>query len=428
MLFMKRILVGGRIIMDNSTRTINIQGQSFGNYLQDIWLIALVFILIHNQTTVDLPLIWILLQVVIAITAFLIFRKTGPNTAVPFIIPPLMLLLLFVFGAPFWLFGLASIFSIWRMQVRFNTLQEEQTMDSGFTLLFFGVFLGVHFISFVLGYEGYRILLYTIFLTGTALFFGIRFFTVTTGLDKHNSITKTKVLRIYAAIMAIVVGLSITIYFIAPFIRRIIEVLLGGIVSISLVPFRPIFDFLEKVLDGLEIRQMEEGEQERIPEGQQETLEPKDSTTGEFVTNFPFEWVLLGIAVIVIILVLRYLLKNKPEKIEIKHNDIQYENEQMSEEEEQKKPIFSLYQVETSILREKYAQFEIEAHAYELERNKSETAREWFKRMEWQVETEFFEIYEEVRYGGRSISSEKAELFIKSLEKIKEEKFLKKEV
>ncbi|WP_144509448.1 DUF4129 domain-containing protein [Bacillus sp. FJAT-22090] len=414
--------------MDNSTRTINIQSQSFGNYLQDIWLIALVFVLIYNQTTVNLPLIWLLLQMVIALTAFLIFRKTGPSRAVPFIIPPLILLLLFVFGAPFWLFGLASIFSIWRMQVRFNTLQEEQTMDSGFTLLFLGVFLGAHFISFVLGYEGYRIILYTILLTGIALFFGIRFFTVTTGLDKHNSLTKTKVLRIYAAIMAIVVSLSITIYFIAPFIRGILEFLLGGLVRILLVPLRPLINYLEKVLDGMEIRQMEEGERERIPIGQQDTLEPKESTTEGLATNFPVEWILLGIAIIVIIVVLHYLLKNRPEKIEIKHNDIHYENEQMSEEEEQKKPIYSLYQVETSILREKYAQFELEAHAYELERNKSETAREWFKRMEWQVENEFFEIYEEVRYGGRSISSEKAELFIKSLEKIKEEKFLKKEV
>ena len=48
--------------------------------------------------------------------------------------------------------------------------------------------------------------------------------------------------------------------------------------------------------------------------------------------------------------------------------------------------------------------------------------------MEWVVQDEFFQVYEEVRYGGQTISSEKAQLFQTNLETIKKEFFFEKDV
>ena len=84
--------------------------------------------------------------------------------------------------------------------------------------------------------------------------------------------------------------------------------------------------------------------------------------------------------------------------------------------------------MDTSLLREKYQQFEVEASFYTYNRAKSETVRDWFRRMEWVVQDEFFQVYEEVRYGGQTISSEKAQLFQTNLETIKKEFFFEKDV
>ncbi|MDI2589612.1 hypothetical protein OR571_21530 [Psychrobacillus sp. NEAU-3TGS] len=126
--------------MHNSPFSIKIQAQSFGNYLRDTWFVALLFVLIRSETTVDLPLIWILLQLIVAIVSLFTFGKTGPNRIFPFVIPFFILLSLFLFNSSIWLFLGSVVFSAWRIHVRFNTRQEEQTMDSPFTLYYFLLF------------------------------------------------------------------------------------------------------------------------------------------------------------------------------------------------------------------------------------------------------------------------------------------------
>jgi hypothetical protein len=411
----------------HSTLSIKIQAQSFGNYLRDIWIVALLFVLIQYETTVVLPVIWILLQVVIAIVCLFVFRKTGPNMVFPFVIPFFILLLLFLFNSPIWLFVGSVIFSVWRIQVRFNTQQEEQTMDSPFTLFYLFAFLGIHFISFLLGYEGYHFLLYAVFLIGIVLFGGIRLFTVSMKADQNNTLAKINLFSIYLISMFAVVSLSVVVYFLVPFFRKVLDQLFEKVIRVVLIPFAPLIGYLEEFIKGLPIQQPEEGTQ--LPIEEQAEIEQKELMIKETLLNFPLEWILFGIAIIAILFFIRYLLKNKPKNLEVDLHNIQYEQKQMGHaEEKQTKESNSLYQVETSFLREKYAQFEKEANAYEYIRNKSETVREWFERMQWQVDSTFFQTYEEIRYGGKTISSEKAALFMENLELIKKESFFKKDV
>lgn len=413
--------------MYKSTRMINIQVQSFGNYLRDIWIFALIFVLIQNQTAISLPIIWIGIQVIISVVSLLVFRKTGPNMVLPFILPSLILLLLFLFGSPFWLFLIGALISIWRLQARFNTSQNGYHLDSSFMLIFFATFLLVHFVSFILEHENYQYLLYTVFLTGIALFMGIRLFSILGNTDKSNSISKAKIFVFYLGSIVCLAGLSVCIYFIAPIIRKGIDILLVFIFSVLIIPFRPLIEYLENFMSGLQIKEIEESE--RLQVGEQSESKLREPITEEMITNFPFEWILFGIGTIASILLVRYLLKNKPEKLELEQVYIQYENEEMNDEEEKKKSqLKTIYKVETSLLRERYLQFEVESHSFDLGRKRDETVREWFNKMGWKVNDEFFQIYEEVRYGGHTIATPKAEVFIKTLNEIKNKFFIDKDV
>lgn len=414
-------------MMLHSTHHINIQVQSFGNYLQDIWIVALIFVLFQNDTTIALPFIWIALQLVIAIAAQLIFYKTGPNILVPFILPTFILLLLFFFGSPFWLFVLSVIISIWRIQARFNMMQDEQEVDSSFTLIFFAIFLVVHIISFLMGYEEYRFLLYSVFVTGIALFVGIRLFSVWINTDKHNSVKFGKVLGIYLISLVSVASFTIFIYFIAPVIRKMMDFLFVAIMGVVVIPFGPLLEYLENLMNGLQIRELEEDT--RIPVGEQAKIEPNKIVSEETFLHFPLVWIVFGLGIIVILFFVRYLLKSKPEKLEVERNNFRNETNQMiNSEENQQSQQSSLYKVEASLLSEKYLQFELEAQRFKLDRNKSETVREWFGRMDWLVDDAFFYIYEEVRYGGQLVETTKANTFIKNLEEIKKYHFVEKNV
>lgn len=414
-------------MMHQSTISLKIQAQSFGNYLQDIWFGALLFVLIQHQTTLALPFLWIGLQITIVIVSVVFFRKIGPNSIVPFVIPFFLLLPMFLFGAPIWLYAGSVVFSIWRIQTRFNNAQLEQTVDNPFILSYFFTFLTVHFVSYFLGYTDYHFVLYTVFIAGIVLFGGARLIAVSMNVDEYHASPKTNLLGIYLLSIVGVMSLSSVIYFAIPFLRKLFDLLFEIILRVALIPLAPVLEYLEDILKGLQMRVLEE--EELIPEEEQVEVETKDVATNETFINFPVEWIFIVIGVVAVLFIIYYLWRNKPKNIEVEISDVHYENNQLTVgEEKETNQLNSLYQVETSYLREKYAQFELEAHTYDLDRNRSETVREWFKRMQWQVDPFFFQIYEEVRYGGKMISSEKGELFIVSIEKIKKENFLKKDV
>ncbi|TQR15836.1 hypothetical protein FG382_03760 [Psychrobacillus lasiicapitis] len=300
-------------------------------------------------------------------------------------------------------------------------------MDSPFTLYYFFTFLGVHFVSFLLGHEGYQFLLYAVFLIGITLFGGVRLFAVSLYANSENTITKTKLASIYLLSMFGVFSLSALVYFLVPFFRKVVDQLFEKVIRVALIPFAPLIGYLEGFIKGLPIQ--EEEESIRIPVEELAEIEQKELITKEPLINFPFEWIFIGLAIVAILFVVRYLLKNKPMRLNAELQNIQYENKQIDDaEDKQITHPSSLYQVETSFLREKYIQFELEAHGYDYIRDKSETVREWFERQQWTVDSTFFQTYEEIRYGGKTISSEKANLFVENLESIKKEKFLKKDV
>lgn len=412
--------------MNSHIQFTTIQNESFGNYLKDIWTIAMFLVLFQHQTSFSLPFVWISLQFVIGIVALFIFRKTGPSIAVACIVPTIILLLLFAVDAPFWLYAIALGLSTWRIHARYNLVQDEQSVDSNFTLLFFIAFLAVYFFSFLMRFSGYSTPLFTLLISGAIVFVGIRLFTIWISTDKGNSLSFFRLLFVYITGVFGVSALSIFIYWIVDDIRKLVDDLLGVIISVAVIPLGPFVEYIVAFLDNLRIDQIKLSA--RIPAGEDPELEKAQTTYKSLSTVIPWQWIIIGIVVIVVLFIVIQIRKRKTEQLEVKTNHVHYENNSIIMEEEQNAHSSSLYGVESSILRETYTQFEINAQSYEFIREKSETVREWFERMHWNVHTEFFLIYEEVRYGGQTIQPEKADLFMQTLKEIENNFFIKKEV
>lgn len=414
--------------MDIMINQVKVQAQSIGKYIQDVWIVALLLVIFQNDTTIVLPFLWIILQIIIAICMQIIMNRTGPNPIIPFVVPTGVLLILFWFNSPIWLFLIGTGISIWRIQVRFNKIQDDQTVESSYNLNFFLLFLAVHFICFLLGIENYIFPLYSVVISGVVLPIAMRLYAVWISTNKQNSASISQVVGAFFLGLLSLVGLSAVLYFTIPVIRKGLGVLFGKAMSIAVIPFIPLLEYLDKLVSRLEIIVPEESE--RIQSGEQTELKPNEIVSESLGNGFPFEIIFFVLAVIIIVLFIRYLLKNKPDTISAEPSVIHYINKDVEEDRKEKQinGQQSLYKVDTSLLREKYKEFEVGASLYDFERTKSETVREWFVRMEWTVMDEFFQVYEEVRYGKLTISSEKAELFLSNLEKIKTKYFFEKDV
>lgn len=414
--------------MDIMINQVKVQAQSIGKYIQDVWIVALLLVIFQNDTTIVLPFLWIILQIIIAICMQIIMNRTGPNPIIPFVVPTGVLLILFWFNSPIWLFLIGTGISIWRIQVRFNKIQDDQTVESSYNLNFFLLFLAVHFICFLLGIENYIFPLYSVVISGVVLPIAMRMYAVWISTNKQNSASLSRVVGGFFLGLLSLVGLSAVLYFTIPVIRKGLGVLFGKAMSIAVIPFIPLLEYLDKLVSRLEIIVPEESE--RIQSGEQTELKPNEIVSESLGNGFPFEIIFFVLAVIIIVLFIRYLLKNKPDTISAEPSVIHYINKDVEEDRKEKQinGQQSLYKVDTSLLREKYKEFEVEASLYDFERTKSETVREWFERMKWTVMDEFFQVYEEVRYGHLTISTEKAEFFLSHLEKIKTKYFFEKDV
>lgn len=414
--------------MDNKIQEVRVQTQSMGKYIQDIWLIALLLVIFQHDTSFTLPYLWIILQIIIAISMQLIIRKTGPNPIIPFIVPTSVLLILFLFNSPLWLFIVGAGISIWRLQVRFNKIQDEQNVESNYLINFLFVFLTVLVIGFMLQLDDFTFTLYNVVITGIVLFVGMRLYAVWKSTNKNNSASMSYVVGGFSLGLLGITGLSTILYMALPFIRKVLGLLIGKVISIAIIPFIPLLEYLDKLLDKLDLKFPEEIESDPLEE--EEEMDPTEMISESNGVDFPFEIILYILAAMIIIFFVRFLLRNKTDILTADSSVIQYVNKDLEDDKEDKKldAQLSLYKVDTSLLREKYKEFELEASLYTYKRTKSETVRDWFGRMEWMVQEEFFQVYEEVRYGGRTISSKKAEVFESNLEKIKNTFFFEKDV
>lgn len=410
----------------NNSQTLGTQPQSLGKYIEDIWIVALFFVIVQQQTTISLPFLWIALQLLIVVMMQIVGRKFGGSQLVTILIPAVLLIPLI--SGSIWLYLVSVVFSMWRLDARFKRLQEEQTLGSNFLLFFFLSFVGVY-LFLLSNNKDYLTFLYVVFVSGILVFCILRLIAVWSAADRTNTISK-KMLALWIGIGILVVSISsFLVYSLFPFVREGIGFLLEGFLTVLMFivgpPMQSLIEYIQSnaIDPATIINSTEPGEQ---LEEQQEPLSYEKPGGFAYV-----KWLLVAIGATGIAGVVYFLLKKKPEFFVRAENPITYENSAYNPEQENEsngQRSNSLYAIESSYLREQYSKFETEAVHYELERRKNETVREWFRRMAWEVKPAFYDIYEEVRYGGASIDENKAKIFLETLEKIKNNNFFKKDV
>ena len=310
-----------------------VQAESLGKYIQDIWIIALVSVIFHQETNIVLPFLWIILQVFIVSCVQIIMSKTGPRPIIPYIVPMGVLLILFLFNSPLWLYIIGTGISIWRLQIRFNKIQDEQSVESNYHLSFFLVFLVVHFICLIIGIEDYIFPLYSIVILGIVIQGATRLYAVWISTNKQNSASLSHVAGGFSIGLVFVVGLSMLVYFTIPLIRTGFGFLLGKVMTIAIIPFVPLLEYLDKLLNKLEIKIPEE--MERIPSEEQTELEPQEVVSETLGGAFPFELIFIVFNVLAIILFLRFLMKNKPDELIAEPSVIHYLNKELEDQKEE---------------------------------------------------------------------------------------------
>lgn len=202
---------------------------------------------------------------------------------------------------------------------------------------FFLVFLVVHFICLIIGIEDYIFPLYSIVILGIVIQGATRLYAVWISTNKQNSASLSHVAGGFSIGLVFVVGLSMLVYFTIPLLRTGFGFLLGKVMTIAIIPFVPLLEYLDKLLNKLEIKIPEE--MERIPSEEQTELEPQEVVSETLGGAFPFELIFIVLAILAIILFLRFLMKNKPDELIAEPSVIHYLNKEL---EDQKKSMNTL--------------------------------------------------------------------------------------
>ncbi len=394
-----------------------ITSQSIGKYVQDIWLIAFFFVLIPDGATLSLTMIWLVMHALILVCVLFVFRKTGYQIIVPLLISLVITLLVFLFGAPYW-FYLAVVFvSVWRIQERFATEQDDLTHNGFFYMLLILIFSISIFVSIVMQNNEAISDSYFLVISGVIVYIIHRLIVHWLTTKSINQIPFYYIVIFFGAIM----GIASSIYFIVSLFaektRILFVALFGDLLMLLFVPFGTLLNWFKNKFQSIAPPEEEQKEiVQQLSEALDELKPLQDQSTQS--SDFPWMIIFIVVATILVIYKLWKLLKKRLDIITPKKNmEISISREPiLTSTVSTSKEVRWAYSMETNIVREAYRSLEKQAREFGLARLQDETVREWFSRQNWQGDKRFFSIYDAVRYGQTQMSGADGEWFITQLE------------
>ncbi|WP_075617377.1 hypothetical protein [Paenisporosarcina indica] len=404
-----------------------VQFESFGKFLQDVWLVAFLLIFAHNEAVIPIPFLWVLMLFLIGVGVTILFRRTGYQIAVAVVVAGVIGGTVFLFNAPFWLFFVITAFAIWRIQERFAKVQEDVTHDGVFFILLVVFFAFAYFLATVLNNkEAIQDSLILVVL-GLLLFVLDRMIVQWLRSKGDNQVPFSKLLVSYITIMGIA---SITFGLLAGLgskAREVFVSLFGNFLQVLFYPFGLLIEWLRNIFVA-KIRPLEPRESQS--KGEMEYKESEKVVNEVYTATMDIPWiaVISILSIIVIAIVVWRLSKHKIEPVEIVQDIAHYERSQMeSAPIKTGQALAWSYSMDTNIVRDAYRDFENEAGQIGFSRKPNETIREWFKRQEWIVTEHFYEVYDIVRYSGELMDDQDGQWFIQELNNLSE-KYFKEEV
>ncbi|MGB3260472.1 hypothetical protein [Paenisporosarcina sp.] len=395
-----------------------VQFESFGKFLQDVWLISFLFIFIREDTTISFPFLWIGILLLIAIVINLFFYKTGYQIAISLLVSLIFGLLSFVFGAPFWFFAAVLAFSLWRIQERYSKIQEDATHDGYFMTLLLVLFSLSYFLATILRRPDAIRETIQLAIVGLLLFMLDRMIVQWKRSKEENRVPFYKLVLFYLGIISIAAIAFAAIAGLAGKARESIVLLLDDLFVLILYPVGFLMDGL-RVLFSKFISPPDARESADKPKGQLQQNEVDNFKGPEFVLDIPWVAIISSILIIIVILFVWRLAKNKAQIVEFEENHVEYErNESKLKHVNEQKDLAWNYSMETNIVREAYRDFEKDASTKGFTRHQNETIREWFLREGWNVSEHFYDVYDVVRYSEGLMNEQDGTWFIDELKKL----------
>ncbi|EPD52008.1 hypothetical protein HMPREF1210_01360 [Paenisporosarcina sp. HGH0030] len=404
-----------------------VQFESIGKFLQDVWLMSFLFIFIRVDTTISSPIVWIGILLLIAIAVNLFFYKTGYQIAISLFVSAVFGLLGFLFGAPLWFFAAIFVFSVWRIQERYSKIQEDATHDGYFMTLLLVVFSLSFFLATILRKpEAIResILLAII---GLLLFMLDRMIVQWKRSKKENRVPFYKLVLFYVGIISVAAIAFAVIAGLAGKARVSIVLLFGDMIELILYPLGLLMEGLHALVSKFISPPISRDSQEK-PKGQFEQTEADKLKGLDFGLDIPWVAILGSIILIILIIIVWRLAKNRAEVVELKENQVEYERTQSNTMQvSEQKDMSWTYSMETNVVRDAYRVYELEASSHSYTRNHNETIREWFIREGWHVSERFYDVYDVVRYSKGLMNDHDGKWFIEELNHLSK-KYFKNEV
>lgn len=393
------------------------QVESFGKFLQDVWLASFVLIFLPSETLVSTPYLWIAVLFGIALAVNLLFIKTGYQIAITLVVSVIVGLTVFLFGAPFWLFVVIIAFSIWRVQERYAKLQEDATHDGSFFTLLVVMFALSYFLITVLNKTQAIQDVIILVLVGSVLFILDRIIVQWLRSKNANHVPFSKVLFIFFSIITFAAVTFALMVGIGSKAREWFVMLFGNIIEFILYPVGLLFVWLQNIFNkSINPEILETARKGKVD------VKPAQTQQADWLNSpgdFPWTSIVVAVSILGIALLVWRLSKNKIETNEVLNDQAQYDRErsELVHDEKQSSTTW-LYSIDTNLVRDKYRDFERQAGQFGFSRQQNETVREWFKRQEWQVSERFYEVYDMVRYSGQQMDAQDGEWFMIELQKL----------
>ncbi|WP_341202093.1 hypothetical protein [Planomicrobium okeanokoites] len=389
-------------------------------YIQDAFLISFVFLFIDAGARFPLVLIWLGLAMATALTAAAVSWRKPYNPTPVLIAASLVMALALLAGVTAGTFIVLTIISLYRLHARFSELEDKNSGESFFLIMFLVIFTISLVLSIFNPLGSSQLLLFP---TAAA---AIIFYTVSRLFYRYLNARKEgaklwQAIAVSTGIIAIASAAAFIFHILADEIRHLAGSVLGGILTIVLWPFAGVLNWLVNFINGLST---EEEKLDNLSNMEEQAEQPEDLP---YSGGLEFDYTILAGVGIVLAVIIGILLirKIKPDVANQKEESVAEISRfsEIAEKLEEPEPARGYNLVNIHEIRKAFREFEQKALIAEKGRLEHETVREWANREALPFTESFFKTYDKVRYSNGLIENREASPFVEELEKINENFF-----
>ena len=391
----------------------------------EMLLVSYPLLFMNLRSFFPIAYLWIALSVGVGILTYMLGKKINYTVTMGVGLAVLLLVIVLISGLPLSISTMISGYSFWRIHENFS---KSKVMGWPFlianTLVFIVFYLLIK--PFYVNDNPSELMKNFVLLYAflTILYFIIRF--CVTCL-KRRPLDRFRILengKIFGALLVIGFTTYTLVYFLFTPVRNgiiaVIGFLFGGIFMFILKVFTPSLDAMIAYLDSKR-EEFEKGLDNDVSlsdfdmQGKVEVFGNSAKDMGPLITLMA----LIGLVVLFVI-----VWKRKSSVFRSESSRFQFMSSKRNHKEIQSKSIYD-YSETVGEIRNAFKTFEELAQTSKAPRLQGETMNEWFTRMGWSNDETLFRTYNQARYGSESISEKDRTKFIKTLEEIKSDLFIK---